>query len=751
MNNNNKLRVIGARQNNLNNITVAIPKNSLIVITGVSGSGKSSLAFDTIFAEAQREFLDSLSSYAKRSIPSVSKADVDAIEGLTPCIVIDQHPLGRNPRSTVGTSTDTYTYLRLLYSRMGVPIMDSSEFSFNRPSGACESCKGLGFEIIPDFERLFDFNKTLNEGAILHKTWKIGSRYWNIIKSSSFFDMDKKLKDFNESEKEKLFYSDPIRTSNDQPGYVQSFSFEGVVSRLLKRQNDSRGLTGNSYDEQFFGKCNCRSCKGARINALARSVLVNDRSIVDLVNMELVELFHVLKDIKGPVAEAILPYMQKLLQQMIDVGLGYLSLNRTIGTLSAGESQRLKLARQLGSSLTGLTYVLDEPTGGLHPRDTQKLINILKQLRDKGNLVIVVEHDTQLMMEAEHIIDIGPGAGTNGGKVVGAGKPADILKLDTPTGLFLSGRKKIERPIKQIVFKDGFFIVENAQLHNLKNITVKFPKKSLSCLTGVSGSGKSSLIEVFLKKYPQATVIDQRPVGSNSRSIPATYTKAFDDIRKEFAQGAGTDPSLLTFNGSGACEECGGLGYKTMDMHFLGDIQEVCPVCKGKRYRDSVLEYKYKDKTISDVLEMTIDEGCDFFKSRKIVNALGILKSVGVGYLTLGQPLNTLSGGESQRVKLASKLRKKGGIYVLDEPTSGLHLADISLLMKLLHKLVKNGNTVVLVEHNINTIINCDWIVDLGPEGGDKGGKVLVSGSLHDIANSEVSHTGRFIRKMLEC
>jgi len=739
------IKVIGARQNNLQNISLEIPSNEFVVITGVSGSGKSSLAFDTIFAEAQREFLDSMSSYARRSIPRISKADVDTIEGLTPSVVIDQHPLGRNPRSTVGTVTEIYTYLRLLYSRLGQPILSASDFSFNRPSGACETCKGLGFEIVPDMNMLFDFNESLNQGAIKHKTWKVNGRYWNIIVATGFFDMDKKLADFSEEESNKLFHSEPIKATNDQPGYVQSFSFEGVISRLLKRQNDSRGLTGSSYDEQFFTKRVCETCKGARINSRAREVQVNGRSIVDLVNMEIHELHEYLKSLKGSVADAIIPYINKLLAHMIDSGIGYLTVNRSIGTLSNGEVQRLKLARQLGVSLTGLIYVLDEPTRGLHPRDTEKLLGILDQLKNKGNSLLVVEHDMAVMQHADHIIDIGPGAGKNGGKIVGQGSPGEIRELDTLTGKYMSNRKKVTRRLQCLKNTKDFLTIENAKLHNLKNINVKIPRNALTCLTGVSGSGKSSLIEVFFKKYSNATVVDQSAVGANARSIPATYTKAFDDIRKEFSKEAGIDPSLLTFNGAGACHECGGLGYKVIDMHFLGDVQEICSECQGKRYVSHVLDHRYKDKTISDVLEMTVSEALTFFSNKSIIRALSILKSVGLGYLTLGQPLNTLSGGEAQRVKLASRLRKKGEIYVLDEPTSGLHIADIDLLLEVINRLVKKSNTVIVVEHNLEIISNADWVIDLGPKGGDAGGYIVAEGTPEDISKTEASYTGRFL------
>lgn len=743
------IKINGARENNLKDITLEIPTGSFVVITGVSGSGKSTLAFNTIFAEAQREFLESISSYARRSIPKVSKAKVDSIEGLKPSIVIDQHPLGRNPRSTVGTVTEIYTYLRLLYSRLGTPILSSSDFSFNRPSGACEKCKGLGFEIVPDLEVLFDYDKTLTQGAIKHKTWKVNGRYWNIVKATGFFDMNKKLKDFSDTELDMLFFSEPMKATNNQPGYVQSFSFEGVVSRILKRQNDSRGLSINSYDEQFFTKRVCTSCKGARINSRARTVLVNDFSIVDLVNMEVVDLQNHLKSIDGKVADTVIPYINKLLSHMIDTGIGYLTLNRTIGTLSSGEVQRLKLARQLGVSLTGLIYILDEPTRGLHPRDTTKLLSILDQLKTKGNSLLIVEHDISVMLHADYIIDIGPGAGKLGGLVVGKGSPEVIKKMDTLTGQYLSKRKSVNRIKNEVKKHNSFLIIKNATLHNLKNINVEIPRNTLTCITGVSGSGKSSLIEVFKKQFPKTTIIDQSPVGANARSIPVTYTNCFDAIRAEFSRSTGINPSLLTFNGAGACLECGGLGYKMMDMHFLGDVQEECPICHGNRYALHVLDYKYKDKSISDILQITVSEAKTFFEDPSIRDSLKILDSVGLGYLTLGQPLNTLSGGEAQRVKIASKLKKKGEIYVLDEPSSGLHVSDIALLLNVLNELVKKNNTVIVIEHSLEIIANADWIIDLGPEGGKGGGEIVVQGTPRDVVKNKSSYTGIYLSEYL--
>ncbi|HCC07257.1 MAG TPA: daunorubicin resistance protein DrrC [Clostridiales bacterium] len=742
------IKIKGAREHNLKNISINIPRNQFVVITGVSGSGKSTLAFDTIFLEAQRDYLESMSAYARRIMPKLGQSKVDSIEGLSPCIVINQKQLARNPRSTVGTVTEVYTFLRLLYSRMGTPILNSEEFSFNTPMGACKNCGGLGVELKSDLDKLIDFERSLNDGAILHKTWCIGSRYWNIINATGYFDMNKRVKDYSAEEVDLLLYSDTIQYQNEQPGYVQSFSYEGVVSRLLKRQSDSRGLESNSYDRDFFSMATCSSCNGTRLNDKARSIKINDIGIVDLLTMEIRDLKEFLKCFSGEVAESIIPYINKILGYMCDVGIGYLSLSRSVATLSNGESQKVKLARQLGSSLTELIYIIDEPTAGLHARDAEHVTEILRKLVKKPNTVIVVEHDRDVMLNADYIIDIGPGAGTYGGEIVAEGTVEEIKNSGSLTGDFISGKKKIKkRNDKRIT--ETYIEIKNATNNNLKNIDVKIPKGVLTCLTGVSGSGKSSLIEVFLKENPNSIVIDQSPIGASPRSNPATYTGAFDIIRKVFSKATGIDASFFTFNSKGACEECGGLGYKTMDMHFLGDIRGECEICKGKRYKEEVLNYLYNGKNISEVLDLTISDAIDFFDNKQIKEKIKMLAEVGLGYLKLGQSLDTLSGGEAQRVKLASQLSINGNIYILDEPTRGLHFVDIEKLLDILNKLVDYGNTVLVVEHNMDVIKNADWIIDMGPEGGKNGGKIIAEGTPEDVAKVEDSATGKYLAKEL--
>ncbi|WKZ48454.1 MAG: excinuclease ABC subunit UvrA [Anaerolineales bacterium] len=743
------IKVYGANENNLKNITVTIPRNRLVVITGVSGSGKSSLAFNTIFAEAQREFLESLSTYARKSLPHFSQPNVRHIEGLSPGISIDQQPLARNPRSTVGTVTEVYTFLRLMYSRLGGSGLSAGEFSFNTPSGACQTCSGLGVEMQPDLEKLLDKGKSLSEGAIIHKGWAVDSRNWNILKTIGLLEMNKPLARFTKAELDLLLYSEPIQSQKEEAGYVQGWAFEGIIRRLMKRQGDSRGQTGTSYDQQFFFMDTCSECQGARLNAKARSVLVNDRSIVELSTMQIDDLLMYISTLEGAVVNVLKPFMEKMLEHLVDIGLGYLSLSRSVSTLSNGEAQRVKLARQLGSSLTELIYVMDEPTAGLHSRDISHLCSVLKQLSKKPNTVIVVEHDKDMMLNADFIIDMGPGAGSQGGEIIAIGSPEQIMRSGTATGNYLSNKERIPRR-KTRRTANKFLSIVNANIHNLKNVNTKMPLGVLTCIAGVSGSGKSSLIEFTLKKYPDIVVVDQNPPGVNSRSNPATYTKVLDDIRKIFAESSGQDAALFSFNSAGACEVCEGSGYSTIDMHFLGEVNQVCEECEGRRFKENVLSIKYQGKSIVDVLDMTAEEAFHFFENNEnIRNKLNLLVDVGLGYLRLGQPLGTLSGGEAQRIKLVSRLGRKGDVYILDEPTRGLHFADIDRLIRLLDKLVDGGNTVIVVEHNLDVIKNSDWVIDMGPESGKRGGEVIAEGTPEDILLYNQSVTGRFLKQVL--
>lgn len=742
------IKISHARVNNLKDLSLEIPRNKLVVVTGVSGSGKSSLVFDTIYAAAQREFMDSLSTYSRISMPKIGKPNVESIEGLSPCIVIDQRPLGKNPHSTVGTVTELYAYLRMLFSRMGMPILSAGEFSFNTPQGACECCKGLGEEFAPDLTLLLDYEKSLNESAIKHRTWKVGSRYWNIIKATEKFDMDKPLKDFTKEEMDFLLYADQISLENSQPGYIQNFSYQGIVKRLIRRQGDRRGLESNVYDQQFFCKKPCSSCKGSRLNRRAREVRIDGMGIVEVSNMEITELNKFIHSLEGAVAEMVVPYLDRIAHHLIDVGLGYLSINRSIATLSGGEAQKLKIAKQLGSSLSEIIYVMDEPTGGLHARDVNKITRLIRELVDKNNTVIVVEHNKELIQVADYVIDIGPGAGVLGGECIAQGTIESICEnKESVTGKMLkehslcfNGQRKRRRG-------NEYLEIHNASEHNLKHISVRFPKNVLTCITGVSGSGKSSLIEILLKKYPEIIVVDQSAVGSNARSNLVTYVQAFDKIRNEFAKACNVGTSLFTFNGEGACEVCNGMGYQVMDMHFLGEIRNQCPECNGSRYKAEVLKHKYKGYNVAETLEFTVGEAAEFFEDPDVKHKCKVLAEVGLDYLTIGQSLDTLSGGERQRLKLAKYMSKKGNVYVLDEPTRGLSSDDINKLMELFQKIVDKKNTIILIEHNLKVIENADHIIDLGPEGGKKGGEILVQGTPEEVAKCKKSYTGKYLAK----
>jgi len=740
----------------LKHLDVDIPRNKLVVFTGLSGAGKSSLVFDVIYAEAQRQYLESLSTYARKSLPKISRPKADEISGISPAVVIDQKRLGTNPRSTVGTVTEIYTYLRLLFSRYGLPtIGDSNLFSFNNPEGACENCKGLGEELKIDENKVFDWEKSISQGGIRHSEFRPESRRTNIIVASGLFDVYKPLKDFKRQEIDKLLYSERIVLSDKTQGFIQNYSFEGVITGILRRRADRRGLSSSvlGRDHRFFKLSHCRVCHGSRLNERARSVLIKNKNIVELVNMELDDLYEFIRGIDHPLARPIVTKMMEMISSLVEIGLGYLSLSRSVRSLSGGESQRVKMARQLGCDLIEMLYILDEPTVGLHPRDIGQMIDLLKKIRDKGNSVLVVEHDPEVIKAADVVVDIGPLAGEKGGELVFTG-PAEKLKADEKslTGKYLNKQRlpAIEK-LSLGLNKDikGQLTITSACANNLKNVTVNIPLGVLSCITGVAGSGKSSLIfDCFLPQHPQAIVIDQSPIGAMNRGNSATYTGVFDRIRKIFAHATGKNIGNFSFNSLGACEKCQGLGFKEIDMHFLSSVTLICSECKGRRYRSEVLQYLYQSKSIADVLEMTVSEAMIFFKEQEIIKRLGILQSVGLGYLELGQSLDTLSGGEAQRVKLASELHKQGNIYVLDEPTTGLHMADIEKLTGILKRLVNNGNTVIVIEHNLDVIRQSDWIIDLGPEGGRRGGEVIVEGTVNDVISSKKSYTGQFLKNL---
>lgn len=736
----------GARENNLKNIDVTIPRNRIVCFVGVSGSGKSTIAFDIIAREGQRQYFESLPSYARRYLQKGNRPEANEIKGVSASIVISQDRIRGNPRSTVGTLTEAYTYLRLLYSRVGLPSMDSSYYSFNHPYGACKKCKGLGRAVEVSIEKVINKSKSLNEGAIVPSDWYVGGRQWNIVKASGYFDMDKKVSDYDAEELNRILYAPPEMLQSVSGEFIDRWTFQGVVHRIIHRNNNThRSLSEN--DMKYFNLVDCPVCHGGRLNSKSLEVRLNGKNIGEVGNMPLEECLAFVKSLEHKNAEVIKPRLIDQLQGLINVGVGYLSLNRSADTISGGEAQRVKMARQLSCDLIEAVYVLDEPTAGLHPRDVIKVVQNLERLCDNGNSVIVVEHDETVIRSSDYLVEIGPGGGKKGGEIVATGKIDDLIENpNSLTGQYLGGIKSIGT--KTCYRKpSGLLKVINASRHNLKELSLDIPTGIMVSLTGVSGSGKSSLVEEIMNQNGNKVIlIDQKQVGANKRGCIATYAGVFDRIRKRFADEHKMHPSFFSFNSHGGCELCRGVGFIEMEMNFLGDVKIKCESCGGSRYKDKVLRYKFKDKNIAEVLAMTASEIESFFDDHEIKAQMRLLDKVGLDYMEMGQTLDTLSGGESQRLKLASKLQAKGEFYILDEPTSGLHFADIEKLLALLNSLVDNGNTVLVVEHNLDVIKNSDWVIDLGPEGGEKGGQIIAQGTPRQISRVNNSYTGNYLR-----
>ncbi|MFQ8661701.1 MAG: excinuclease ABC subunit UvrA [Clostridia bacterium] len=941
---NDKIVIKGAKEHNLKNINLEIPRDKLVVITGLSGSGKSSLAFDTLYAEGQRRYVESLSSYARQFLGLMEKPDVESIEGLSPAISIDQKTTSKNPRSTVGTVTEIYDYIRLLYARIGVPycpncgkriekqtidqivdnIMELEEgtriqvlapvvrgrkgeytkqleefqkdgfvrvridgeiyelsddieldrkkkhnidlivdrlvikedivsrltesvevalkhadnlvtidivgdkeklyscnyacpdcgfsfpeltprmFSFNNPMGACPKCTGIGYLMKMDEDLIIpDKNKTLYDGvkAFGSSTMKKGDTmakmYFESIGRHYGVEIkNKKIKDLPRDFLEKILYgtgNEEIDFEYQSPAGIRKFKapFEGVIPTLDRRHNETKSQGMRDFYEMYMSNSPCNECNGARLKPEILSIKIGDKNINELTEMSIRKIKDYLENLtlnktEAMISDLILKEIHQRLQFLIDVGLEYLTLSRSAGTLSGGEAQRIRLATQIGSGLTGVLYILDEPSIGLHQRDNDRLLATLKKLRDLGNTLIVVEHDEDTMYAADQVIDIGPGAGTHGGQVMAQGTAEEIKNVEKSiTGKYLSGRLKIPVPKKRRkALKSKVIEVQGAIENNLKNVSVKFPLGVFNCVTGVSGSGKSTLVNEVLYKsiakelngsnekpgkckgikginqVDKIINIDQSPIGRTPRSNPATYTGVFDLIRDIFAATEeaklrGYQKGRFSFNvPGGRCESCNGDGVHKIEMHFLPDIYVPCEVCKGKRYNRETLEVKYKGKTIADVLDMTVEEALEFFdKIPKIKQKLQTLYDVGLSYIKLGQPSTTLSGGEAQRVKLATELSKRATgktLYILDEPTTGLHIADVHKLVEILQRLVDTGNTIIVIEHNLDLIKTCDHIIDLGPEGGENGGEIIAVGTPEQICKNERSYTGKFLAKYLE-
>jgi excinuclease UvrABC ATPase subunit len=723
------IEIRGAHENNLKDVTLKIPKRKITIFTGVSGSGKSSIVFDTIAAEAQRLLNENFSMFVQNFLPHISQPQAEEIKNLSMAVIVDQKKLGGGSHSTVGTVTDISTALRLLFSRIGKPYVGyANMFSFNDPGGMCPECNGMGRKLSIDFETAFDTSKSLNEGAILLPDYVTDGWYFRTVAASDLFDNDKKLKDFTEKELDDLYYSKPVKVNL---GNGMNLNFEGVVEKFTRKYilRDLKTMSERTQKAvaPFITMGPCTLCHGARISQKALACKIGNYNIAELANMQVDKLAEIIKEIDDPAAKSIVELLGERLANLVEIGLGYLSLDRTTDTLSGGESQRVKMVKHLNGSLVDVMYIFDEPSVGLHPRDVHRLNELLKKLRDRGNTVIVVEHDPDVIKAADHIVDVGPFAGTKGGEVVFEGTYSELLKADTLTGKHINNQLPIKSEFRT---STGKLAITDAHVNNLQHVYIDIPTGVFTVITGVAGSGKSSLInQVFLRQHPNAIVVDQSPVGTSSRSNPATYTGIMDVIRKAFAAANKVDAGLFSFNSKGACENCKGAGVITTDLGFLDDSKIVCDVCEGRRFKEEVLAYKYNGKSISEALLLTVAQAIDFFDLKEIAQKLQAMSDVGLDYLTLGQPLSTLSGGECQRIKLASELHKKGSIYVLDEPTTGLHMSDISRLRDLIDRIVGDNNTVITIEHNLDIIRGADWIIDLGPEGGNKGGQIMFEGT----------------------
>lgn len=746
------IEIRGAAVNNLKHLNVDIPKEQLVLLAGVSGSGKSTLAFDTIAAEAGRQWQATYPLFLRNRLPRYERPAVESIQNLTPCVVVDQRPIGANARSTVGTASDVAPLVRLLFSRVGKPSAGGSmAYSFNHPHGMCPDCTGLGEKVELDEAKMFDMDKSINEGAIRFRQFSGGSWQEFYYHQNPLYPADKKLREFTPEEWKAL------RIGPDEPlvmdflrnntGQVSKLPYEGVVTRFnrLYLNRDISGLKKEVQEEAmaFVRRCPCPSCGGSGLNPKALASKINGYNISDYFACQVSDLLPVLEAIDDPLGRSIAGQIADYLRHMVQVGLGYLSLDRRTDTLSGGEAQRLKMVRHLGSSLSNITYIFDEPTAGLHPSDAHRIGELLLDLRDRHNTVLVVEHSRQMLELADHVIELGPLAGSRGGEIVYQGNLEGLRNAGTLTASAMR-EKPVPNPTPKL-WTEGYAI-ERARLHNLKDVSVTIPKGVLTAVTGVAGSGKSSLIcGEFVVRHPEAVVIDQKPIGVSSRSTPATYTGVMEEIRRLFAKENGVGVQWFSFNSKGACPVCKGKGEITPDVAFADPVAIRCEECGGRRYNPTALGYTYQGKNIEQVMSLTIDQALEWFTEPKIRRPLLALKEVGLGYMTLGQPTSTLSGGETQRLKLASELQTSGNIYVLDEPTTGLHSRDVARLLELLRRLVDQGNTVVVVEHRPELIAAADWVIDMGPGGGNRGGEVLFAGTPENLCRCPLSETGRFL------
>jgi excinuclease UvrABC ATPase subunit len=765
------IRVSGARENNLKDVSVELPKRRLTVFTGVSGSGKSSLVFDTIAAESRRLINETYSAFVQGFMPTTARPDVDLLDGLTTAIIVDQERMGANARSTVGTATDANAMLRIVFSRLGRPHIGSPRaFAFNVPSvtasgaitkgggktvkktftvtgGMCPRCEGMGNVNDIDLTEVYDDSRSLADGAITIPGYKPGG--WNVrlYAESGFLDPDKPIGEYTKKELNDFLYKEPTKVEFNNI----NMTYEGLIPRIrksfLSKDPDTLQPHIRAFVEQAVTFTTCPECGGTRLSEAARSSKVAGISIADACAMQISDLAEWVHGLDEPSVAPLLTALGQTLDSFVDIGLGYLSLDRPTGTLSGGEAQRTKMIRHLGSPLTDVTYVFDEPTIGLHPHDIERMNDLLLELRDKGNTVLVVEHDPEVIEIADHVVDLGPGAGAAGGEVVFEGTVEELRAADTITGRHLDDQAVLKEPVRT---PTGALEIRGAGLHNLQDVDVDVPLGVLVVVTGVAGSGKSSLVEESIPKEAGVVLVDQTTIGGSRRSNPATYTGVLDAIRKAFAKANGVRPALFSANSDGACPNCNGAGVIYTELGFMDTVATTCEVCDGKRFQADVLEYRLGGKDISEVLAMSVDEAMHFFAEgdAAVPAAHAILErlsAVGLGYLSIGQPLTTLSGGERQRLKLAIHMKEKGGIYVLDEPTSGLHLADVDHLLGLLDRLVESGKSVIVIEHHQAVMAHADWIIDLGPGAGHDGGRVVFEGTPADLVADRSTLTGRHL------
>jgi excinuclease UvrABC ATPase subunit len=769
------IRVQGARENNLKDVSVELPKRRLTAFTGVSGSGKSSLVFATIAAESQRMINETYSAFVQGFMPSLARPEVDRLEGLTTAIIVDQERMGANPRSTVGTATDANAMLRILFSRLGKPYVGPpTAFSFNVPTrkasgvmstekaggrveknvvrevvylgGMCPRCEGMGSVSDFDLTALYDETKSLSEGALMVPGYSMDGWYGRIF-SGAGLPMDKPLGKFTRKELDKLLYAEPTKIKVEGI----NLTYEGVIPKIQKSMlsKDVEAMQPHvrAFVERVITFQTCPECDGTRLTPEARSCKIDGRSIADLCDMQISDLAEWVRRLEEPSVAPLLAGLRHLLESFVEIGLGYLSLSRPAGTLSGGEAQRTKMIRHLGSSLTDVTYVFDEPTIGLHPHDIERMNGLLLQLRDKGNTVLVVEHKPETIAIADHVVDLGPGAGSGGGTVCYEGDVEGLRKSDTITGRHLDDRAQLKSSVREA---SGALEVRGASTNNLRSVDVDIPLGVLTVLTGVAGSGKSSLVSGSVEGRDGVVVIDQGAIRGSRRSNPATYTGLLEPIRKAFAKANGVKPALFSSNSEGACSTCNGVGVIFTELGVMATVESPCEECEGRRFQASVLDYTFGGRNIAEVLAMSVEEAAGFFAegdaatpaARKILERL---VDVGLGYLSLGQPLTTLSGGERQRLKLATQMSDKGEVYVLDEPTTGLHLADVANLLGLLDRLVDSGKSVIVIEHHQAVMAHADWIIDLGPGAGHEGGRVVFEGPPADLVKQRTTLTGQHL------